>query len=98
MSRKRSSLRRDQSLYLHLGKELECDMARLTGQIRRENGEDIRYEIIEKLNPNWDWLEVTALGDPPRMRFYRRGVPLHAHSSYSPKNVCMKAPDVLEEL
>ena len=70
------------------------------GWIKRlEGGKLITYEIVGELHSDWEWDEVTAHGDSPGMRFYKRGLARWVFSPLRcPENVCMKAPDVLKEL
>lgn len=65
---------------------------------RLEGGRLITYEIVGELHSDWEWDEVTAHGDSSGMRFYKQGIALRRFPHPYPKNVCMKAPDVLKEL
>lgn len=65
---------------------------------RLEGGKLVTYEIVRELHSDWEWDEVTAHGDTPGMRFYKQGPASRRFPLRCPKNVCMKAPDVLEEL
>lgn len=97
--RRRSSLRRDQSLYRYLGEELRRDTVERQRWIKRlEGGGLITYEIVDKLPEGWEWDEVTAHDDMPGMRFYKQGSACRRFPLRCPKNICMKAPDVLKEL